>query len=114
MRSLAVLALLSIASSLPAQTPSTDSPYKVLKRAKVGGEGGTDYIYADAPGRRLYITRGGARAVAATDSPPASPATAGRVTIFDLETLAPLGEAPNTGGNGAGVGDFAERGEVPN
>jgi hypothetical protein len=35
-----------------------DGPYKVLKTAKVGGEGGTDYIYADTAGRRLYITRG--------------------------------------------------------
>ena len=34
---------------------------------------------------------------------PAKPATAGRVTVFDLETLAPLGEVPNTGGNGAAV-----------
>jgi hypothetical protein len=89
--------------SLHAQTPSTEGPYKVLKRAKVGGEGGTDYIYADVVGRRLYITRGGARAVVATDSTPAKPATAGRVTVFDLETLAPLGEVPNTGGNGTAV-----------
>ena len=35
-----------------------DGPYKVLKTAKVGGDGGTDYIYADTAGRRLYITRG--------------------------------------------------------
>jgi len=32
-------------------------PYKVLKSAKVGGEGGWDYIYADSAGRRLYIPR---------------------------------------------------------
>ena len=35
-----------------------DGPYKVLKTANVGGEGGTDYIFADVEGRRLYITRG--------------------------------------------------------
>ena len=35
-------------------------PYKVLKAARVGGEGGWDYIYADAAGRRLYIPRRGA------------------------------------------------------
>ena len=40
----------------------TDGPYKVLKTAKVGGEGGTDYIYADTAGRRLYITRGATQA----------------------------------------------------
>ena len=97
------VSLVLFTSSLSGQAPSTDGPYKVLKRAKVGGEGGTDYIYADVAGRRLYITRGGARAVAATDSTPARVATSGRVTVFDLETLAPLGEVPNTGGNGAAV-----------
>ena len=40
-----------------------DGPYKVLKSARVGGEGGWDYIYADTAGRRLYIPRGAARAV---------------------------------------------------
>ena len=37
-------------------------PYKVLKTARVGGEGGWDYIYADAAGRRLYIPRRGGQA----------------------------------------------------
>ena len=36
-----------------------DGPYKVLKSARVGGEGGWDYIFADTVGRRLYILRGG-------------------------------------------------------
>ena len=86
-----------------AQQPGTDGPYKVIKAARVGGEGGTDYIYADVVGRRLYIPRGGARAVAATDSTLAKPAIPGRITIFDLETIAPLGEIPGTGGNGVAV-----------
>jgi DNA-binding beta-propeller fold protein YncE len=43
------------------------------------------------------------RAVAATDSTPAREAVPGRVTVFDLETLKPLGEIPNGGGNGAVV-----------
>ena len=34
-------------------------PYKVLKSAKVGGDGRFDYVYADADGRRLYIPRTG-------------------------------------------------------
>jgi DNA-binding beta-propeller fold protein YncE len=97
------LSLASLASILAAQQPSTDSPYKVIKSARVGGEGGSDYIYADVAGRRLYIPRGGSRAVAATDSTPAKPAVPGRITVFDLETLAPLGEIPGTGGNGAAV-----------
>ena len=45
---------------------SSDGPYKVLKTAKVGGEGGADYIYADVAGRRLCIPRGSTRAVPAT------------------------------------------------
>jgi DNA-binding beta-propeller fold protein YncE len=43
------------------------------------------------------------RAVPATDSTPARDAVPGRVTVFDLETLKPLGEIMNGGGNGAVV-----------
>ena len=75
-------------------------PYKVLKRARVGGEGGWDYIYADAAGRRLYIPRGATRAVAATDTTPAVPAVPARLTIFNLDTLEPVGEIAGVGGNG--------------
>jgi len=78
-------------------------PYKVLARAKVGGEGNTDYIYANAIDGRLYITRNAVRAVPATDSTPARDAVPGRVTVFDLKTLKPLGEIMNGGGNGAVV-----------
>jgi len=92
-----------LASASGAQQPSTTGPYKVLMRAKVGGEGGTDYIHANSDDRRLYITRNATRAVAATDSTPAREAVPGRVTVFDLETLKPLGEIPNGGGNGAVV-----------
>ena len=104
---LAVVALLLLLAGLAptagAQPPSTDGPYRVLTRARVGGEGGTDYLYANPVDRRLYITRNAVRAVAATDSTPARPAVPGRVTVFSLETLAPLGEILNGGGNGAVV-----------
>jgi DNA-binding beta-propeller fold protein YncE len=70
-------------------------PYKVLKTAKVGGEGGWDYIYADPAGRRLYIPRRG--------SPQANPAVATRLTIFNLDTLEPVGEIAGVGGNGTAV-----------
>ena len=100
---LAVAALALCARATPAQQPSTDGPYRVIKAARVGGEGGTDYLYADVAGRRLYIPRGGTRAVPATDSTPARPAIPGRITVFDLETIAPLGEIPGTGGNGVAV-----------
>jgi hypothetical protein len=80
-----------------------DGPYKVLKTAKVGGEGGTDYIFADTVGRRLYITRGATQARPATDTSPEVPAFEKRLTIFDLDTLAPVGVIPGVGGNGATV-----------
>src|SRR6188508_52971 len=80
-----------------------DGPYKVLKTAKVGGEGGTDYIFADTAGRRLYITRGATQAQAATDTRPEVPAFEKRLTIFDLDTLEPVGTIAGVGGNGATV-----------
>jgi DNA-binding beta-propeller fold protein YncE len=94
-------ALAGDTAALRGQTPSTDSPYKVLTRAKVGGEGGTDYIFANSTERRLYITRNAVAGRPATDSTPERVAVPGRVTIFDLETLKPLGEILNGGGNGA-------------
>lgn len=101
-----VVAMALVSRATPAQQAAADGPYKVLMRAKVGGEGGTDYIYADPTGRRLYIPRGATRAVPATDSTPERAASPARITIFDLETLKPLGEiltAPNSQGNGAAV-----------
>src|SRR6195256_3369973 len=89
----AVLAWVTVFAvlGLAQQRPMSDSPYKVLKTAKVGGEGGTDYIFADAVGRRLYITRGATPAQAATDTRPAVPAFEKRLTIFDLDTPASRG-----------------------
>ncbi len=80
-----------------------DGPYKVLKTARVGGEGGWDYIFADPDGRRLYIPRGATRAAAATETAPEVPAVAPRLTMFDLDTLKPLGEIAGAGGNGTAV-----------
>ncbi|MEO6879098.1 MAG: hypothetical protein ABI205_11505, partial [Gemmatimonadaceae bacterium] len=103
MRYASLLALACLAPIAAAQQPSTDSPYKVLKSVRVGGEGGSDYINADVAGRRLYIPRGGTRAIPATATTPATPEVPGRITVFDLETLAPVGEIPGTGGQGAVV-----------
>src|SRR5471030_2578713 len=83
-----------------AQQPSSSGPYKVLKRANVGGEGNWDYIYADAAGRRLYIPR---RAPAPNAAAPAGPAAQTRLTIFNLDTLEPAGEIDGVGGNGTAV-----------
>jgi DNA-binding beta-propeller fold protein YncE len=80
----AIAGILTIASISFAQP----EPYRVLKTAKVGGEGGFDYVYADEAGRKLYIPRSGSGA---------------RITVFDLDTLAPVGEIPNASAHGAAV-----------
>ena len=80
---IAMLACIGLAQQAP-----TAGPYKVLKTAKAGGEGGFDYVYADVAGRRLYIPRSGAGA---------------RVTVFNLDTLEPVGEIPNANARGAAV-----------
>ena len=83
-----------IASVGAAGQAPTAGPYKVLKTQKVGGTGGFDYIYADVAARRLYIPRGAVQG--ATPMP-------ARVTVFDLDTLASVGEIPDTRANGAAV-----------
>lgn len=69
-----------------AHNPPAEGPYSVQKTAKVGGDGGFDYVYADSDGRRLYVARGGAGA---------------RVSVFNLDTLEPAGEIANTNARGA-------------
>ncbi len=88
-----VMMALAVVIGWAQQIPGT-GPYKVLKTAKVGGLGGFDYIYADNVARRVYIPRG---AVQGTTPVPA------RVTVFNLDTLAPVGEIPNVRANGAAV-----------
>jgi DNA-binding beta-propeller fold protein YncE len=63
-------------------------PYKVLKTVKAGGEGGFDYVYADAASRKLYVPRAG---------------PAARVSVYDLDSLAPAGEIAGVSGHGAAV-----------
>ena len=103
MRRLTLLLTAAIAVLAPIVLAQSTGPYKVLKTAKVGGEGGTDYIFADTVGRRLYITRGATQAREATATTPAVPAFEKRLTIFDLDTLEPVGVIPGVGGNGATV-----------
>jgi len=100
---LVLSAIVVVAAIGSAQQPTTDGPYRVLKRARVGGEGGWDYIYADVAGRRLYIPRRGLAAVPATDTRPATDAVPTRLQIFNLDTLEPVGEIDGVGGNGAAV-----------
>ncbi len=75
-----------------------DGPYKVVKTAKVGGAGGFDYVYADSAGRRLYVPR--------TGNPGA------RITVFNLDTLEPAGEIPETSARGAAADPKSNHGFV--
>ncbi|HUI54877.1 MAG TPA: YncE family protein [Bryobacteraceae bacterium] len=86
-----VIALLAIIG-LAQQAPAT-GPYKVIKAAKVGGDGGMDYVYADVDGRKLYIPRGGSQQSGATP----------RIVVYNLDTLEKLADIGNLGGHGVAV-----------
>lgn len=85
-----ILAILALAAGMTATAAAAQGPgpYKVLRTVKAGGDGGFDYVYADAAGRKLYVPRSG---------------PAPRVTVFDLDTLAQVGELPGVNGHGAAV-----------
>src|ERR1700682_226841 len=78
---IAMPASIGLAQSAPAPGPN-----KVLKTARVGGEGGADYISADVEGRRLYVPRSGPM---------------GRLTVFNLDTLEPAGTIDSVKSGGA-------------
>ena len=89
MRASIFVAALALTAAIPALAQSS-GPYHVVATAKVGGDGGWDYVYADAVGRRLYIPRSGQAPVA-------------RITVFDLDSLKPVGEIPNYNAHGVAV-----------
>src|ERR1700734_1597876 len=82
---LGTVAITMGASAVLGPQVRAEGPYKVVKTLKVGGEGRFDTAFADVSARRLYIPRSG---------------TGSRLTIFDLDTLAPVGEIPNGNANG--------------
>ena len=77
-----------ILASVGLARQASTGPYKVLKTAKVGGEGGFDYIFADVEARRLYIPRSG---------------PTGQLTVFNLDTLEPAGAVAGVSAGGATV-----------
>ncbi len=87
------LALSAQAQSVPVAAPAPvpappDAGYKVLKTQTVGGEGGYDYVAADSAARRLYIARSGPK---------------GALTVYDMDTLAPVGSVPTGPAHGAAL-----------
>jgi hypothetical protein len=103
-----------ISLMLAAAAPAAAPEYKVIKTYKIGGEGGWDYLIADAAARRLYISRAthvivldldsGKQVGDITDTPGVhgialapelgrgfvSNGREGTVSIFDLKTLATI------------------------
>jgi DNA-binding beta-propeller fold protein YncE len=84
-----VVATLAILFSIAGVVHAQDSgPYKVLKTQVVGGDGGFDYVTADPDGRNLYVARSG---------------PAGHIGVFNLDTLAQVGDIPGTNAHGGAV-----------
>jgi len=113
-----------ISVSLAAVAMAAAGPgYHVATTYKVGGDGGWDYLTADASARRLYISRGTHVIVLDLDSGKnvgdipdtqgvhgialapdlgrgfTSNGREGTVTIFDMQTLKPIGEKVKVGEN---------------
>ena len=102
---------------------SAQQPYKIVDKWKIGGDGGWDYLTADASAHRLYITRGSRVDVLDTSSGKSvgsipglhgvhgvaldtagkfgyiSDGGANAVVVFDRSTLATVATIP-TGGQG--------------
>src|SRR4051794_2160549 len=66
-------------AQISAQTPKS-SGYHILKKVKLGGDGGWDYLTVDPQARRLYISRGT------------------HVMVVDADTGALVGDIPDTPG----------------
>ena len=65
-----------------------NGPYNVQKIQLVGGDGGFDYVTADSDGRNLYVARSG---------------QGGHIGVFNLDTLAQVGDLPGVSGHGGAV-----------
>src|SRR5271170_2530639 len=85
------LVLLALALLLPSANLSLaqdSGPYKVLRIQLTGGDGGFDYVTADSDGRNLYVARSG---------------PAGHIPVYNLDTLAQVGDIPDASAHGAAV-----------
>ncbi|MGO9340683.1 MAG: YncE family protein [Terracidiphilus sp.] len=87
-RTLAVATLAAILPFAGLAHAQDSGPYKIIKIQLVGGEGGFDYVTADPDGRNLYVARMG---------------PAGHIGVYNLDTLAQVGDIPGTSAHGAAV-----------
>ena len=75
-------------------TAHADDNYRVLDTTRLMGSGGTDYVYADNAGRRVYVPRGG------------------NTLVFDLDSHQYIGTVTNVGGHGVAVDPQTHHGFV--
>jgi YVTN family beta-propeller protein len=94
-RALLLSAAALAATLTPALSAQTTGPYKILNIAKIGGDGGWDYLTADASSRQLYFARSG---------------PTGNLHVYNLDTLAPIGEVPTGNAHGAAIDDATHHG----
>src|ERR1700756_79688 len=87
-KTLAVVTLVAAFSYAGVAHAQDSGPYKVQKIQLVDGDGGFDYVTADSDGRNLYVARSG---------------PSGHIGVFNLDTLAQVGDIPNTSAHGAAV-----------
>src|SRR5581483_8407027 len=80
--------LATLPSLAMAQEPPPAGSYKLAATTKLGGDGGWDYLTADGAARRLYIPRSGPTA---------------RITVFDLDSLKPVGEIAGVNAHGVAI-----------
>lgn len=87
-KTLAVVTLVAALSSAGLAFAQESGPYKVQKIQLVDGDGGFDYVTADSDGRNLYVARSG---------------PAGHIGVFNLDTLAQVGDIAGTSAHGGAV-----------
>ncbi len=90
-----LLSAAALAATLTPALSAQSGPYKILNIAKIGGDGGWDYLTADAPSRQLYFARSG---------------PTGNLKVYNLDTLAPIGEVATGNAHGAVVDDATHHG----
>src|SRR5579872_2266754 len=90
--------LVSLALALAGSQPAAAwAGYKIISHIKVGGDGGWDYLTADADSRRLYVSHGT------------------EVEVINLDTEQIVGKIPNTPGvNGIALAPKLNRGFISN
>jgi YVTN family beta-propeller protein len=128
MRTPRLLASILVLASLAAPVfTAAQQPYKIIDHWKIGGEGGWDYLLADPPAHRLYITRGPQVAIVDTNTGKQVGAIAGlhgthgialddagkfgyisdgggnAVVVFDRATLSTVATIPTGGQNPDGI-----------